>query len=194
MFWKHTIFQTHISHRTELDGLRCIAVLAVIFYHSGVGSFGGGFVGVDVFFVISGYLMTSLIMAKISSGHLTLAKFYERKARRISPMLFFTITVCLLPAHMYMDRERLVILDQKRVLLLGRHVKFSIDLQHAWLLWHRHRFDFARLHVDSGSWRAALCDQTSCCLDSVFAKVGRMKNVCIRLHSSHLRHREGISD
>ena len=64
------------GYRTEIDGLRCIAVLAVIFYHSGMGFFRGGFVGVDIFFVISGYLMTTLIMNETSSGHLRLFLFH----------------------------------------------------------------------------------------------------------------------
>jgi peptidoglycan/LPS O-acetylase OafA/YrhL len=94
--------KTATTHRPELDGLRCIAVLAVIFFHAGFALFKGGFVGVDVFFVISGYLMTSIILKESSNGQFTLAQFYERRARRILPMLFATLIGCLFPAYWYM--------------------------------------------------------------------------------------------
>ena len=95
---KNTIHQ----YRTEIDGLRCIAVLAVIFFHADFSSFKGGFVGVDVFFVISGYLMTGIILNEKASGTFTLLRFYERRARRILPMLYFTLFACYLPAYRYL--------------------------------------------------------------------------------------------
>ncbi len=73
-------------YRAEIDGLRALAVLAVVLYHAGFG-FRGGFVGVDVFFVISGYLITSLIWKDLETGRFTLAGFWERRARRIAPAL-----------------------------------------------------------------------------------------------------------
>ncbi len=57
-----------IKYRPDIDGLRAIAVLSVIFFHTGISGFSGGFVGVDVFFVISGYLITSIILKDIKSG------------------------------------------------------------------------------------------------------------------------------
>ncbi|MEI7825657.1 MAG: acyltransferase family protein, partial [Chlorobiaceae bacterium] len=57
-----------IKYRADIDGLRAIAVLSVIFFHTGIPGFSGGFVGVDVFFVISGYLITSIILKDIQSG------------------------------------------------------------------------------------------------------------------------------
>jgi peptidoglycan/LPS O-acetylase OafA/YrhL len=88
-----------LSYRSELDGLRAIAVLAVIFYHAGFEFCIGGFVGVDVFFVLSGYLMTSIILREIEKRKFTIMKFYERRIRRILPMLYTTIIVCYYPAY-----------------------------------------------------------------------------------------------
>lgn len=83
-------------YRKEIDGLRALAVLPVIFFHAGFQIFSGGFVGVDVFFVISGYLIMSLILTEKEVGKFTLKSFYERRARRILPALFFVICCCLL--------------------------------------------------------------------------------------------------
>lgn len=78
-----------IEYRPEVDGLRAIAVLAVIFFHGEIPGFTGGFVGVDVFFVISGYLITSIILKeREKTGGFSLVGFYERRARRILPALF----------------------------------------------------------------------------------------------------------
>ena len=78
-------------YRKEIDGLRALAVLPVIFYHAKFEFFKGGFVGVDVFFVISGYLITSLILKEQKEGRFTLLNFYERRFRRLLPALFFLI-------------------------------------------------------------------------------------------------------
>jgi peptidoglycan/LPS O-acetylase OafA/YrhL len=84
-----------MDYRREIDGLRALAVLPVIFFHAGFQTFSGGFVGVDIFFVISGYLITSIILAEMEAGTFTLANFYERRARRILPALFVLISLCL---------------------------------------------------------------------------------------------------
>ena len=84
-----------IDYRREIDGLRAIAVLPVIFFHAGFESFSGGFIGVDVFFVISGYLITSIILAEKEAGIFSLINFYERRARRILPALFLVMGVSL---------------------------------------------------------------------------------------------------
>ena len=80
-----------MKYRSEIDGLRAIAVIAVIFFHAGFSLFPGGYVGVDVFFVISGYLIASLIFSEIEKNEFSLLKFYERRIRRIFPALFFII-------------------------------------------------------------------------------------------------------
>jgi peptidoglycan/LPS O-acetylase OafA/YrhL len=84
-----------IAYRPEVDGLRALAVLPVLLFHGGVPGFDGGFVGVDVFFVISGYLITSIIIADRQRGRFSLTGFYERRARRILPALFVVVAVCI---------------------------------------------------------------------------------------------------
>lgn len=84
-----------MNYRREIDGLRAIAVIPVILFHAGFSLFSGGFVGVDVFFVISGYLITSVLLHDMSLGTFSFSDFYERRARRILPALFFVLLVCL---------------------------------------------------------------------------------------------------
>jgi|TARA_B100001093_G_scaffold183532_1_gene176164 peptidoglycan/LPS O-acetylase OafA/YrhL len=84
-----------MKYRAEIDGLRALAVLPVILFHAGFEWFGGGFVGVDVFFVISGYLITTIIISDMSEGKFSIVNFYERRARRILPALFFVMAVCI---------------------------------------------------------------------------------------------------
>ncbi|NKB33213.1 MAG: acyltransferase family protein [Pseudomonadales bacterium] len=86
-----------MQHRPEIDGLRAIAVVPVMFFHAGIAFFPGGYVGVDVFFVISGYLITNLILQDLETGRFSLTNFYQRRARRILPALFF-ITLITFPA------------------------------------------------------------------------------------------------
>jgi peptidoglycan/LPS O-acetylase OafA/YrhL len=84
-----------MRYRADIDGLRAIAVLAVIAFHYGTSNFAsGGFVGVDVFFVISGYLITSILYSQIKSNTYSLINFYERRVRRIFPALFAMFAVC----------------------------------------------------------------------------------------------------
>ncbi len=78
---------TAIKYRPDIDGLRAIAVLMVVLYHADIKLFGGGFVGVDVFFVISGFLITALIQKDLAAGTFSFAGFWERRARRILPAL-----------------------------------------------------------------------------------------------------------
>jgi len=84
-----------LKYRPDIDGLRAIAVLSVVLYHYGIGGLQGGFVGVDVFFVISGYLITGIIHKEMQQGRFTLAGFYERRARRIFPALFAMLLATL---------------------------------------------------------------------------------------------------
>ena len=84
-----------MKYRAEIDGLRALAVLPVILFHAGFEWFGGGFVGVDVFFVISGYLITTIIISEMAEGKFSIVNFYERRARRILPALFFVMAACL---------------------------------------------------------------------------------------------------
>ena len=90
-----------LTYRPEIDGLRAIAVSAVILYHAQITIFGyqpfkGGFIGVDIFFVISGYLITSIILKElITTGSFSFKHFYERRIRRILPALLFVMLVSL---------------------------------------------------------------------------------------------------
>lgn len=84
-----------MRYRPEIDGLRAVAVVPVILFHAGLDFFSGGFVGVDIFFVISGFLITSILLDELSSGRFSLVGFYERRARRILPAL---VVVCFFTA------------------------------------------------------------------------------------------------
>ena len=82
-----------------IDALRALAVLAVFFYHAGVGWMPGGFLGVDVFFVISGYLITSLLLREFrGGGHVELGRFWLRRARRLLPAVGVLIAVTMVVA------------------------------------------------------------------------------------------------
>ena len=83
-------------YRAEIDGLRAIAVLAVIGFHAFPDHVPGGFVGVDVFFVISGFLISSIILRQLSRAQFTIADFYSRRIRRIFPALLVVLAACLL--------------------------------------------------------------------------------------------------
>ena len=84
-----------MNYRPEIDGLRAFAVLPVILFHAGFEWFDGGFVGVDVFFVISGYLITNIIISEMDKGTFSLINFYERRTRRLLPALFFVMFISL---------------------------------------------------------------------------------------------------
>jgi peptidoglycan/LPS O-acetylase OafA/YrhL len=104
-----------LQYRKEIDGLRAIAVIPVILFHAGFEIFNGGFVGVDVFFVISGYLITTIILTEKEKGTFSLVNFYERRSRRIIPALFLVMLFStifswfwLSPSHMKDFSESLV--------------------------------------------------------------------------------------
>jgi peptidoglycan/LPS O-acetylase OafA/YrhL len=84
-----------MQRRIEIDGLRALAVIPVILFHAGYESFKGGYVGVDIFFVISGFLITKIILDDLEKGTFSLIDFYKRRARRILPALFFVVIISL---------------------------------------------------------------------------------------------------
>lgn len=84
---------TLIGYRSDIDGLRAIAVLSVVFFHAGIEQASGGFVGVDVFFVISGYLICTLIIDQTRRGTFVFRKFWLRRVRRLFPALFVVMSV-----------------------------------------------------------------------------------------------------
>lgn len=85
-----------LQYRPEIDGLRAVAITAVILFHAGATIFPGGFLGVDVFFVISGYLITSILVKELKSDSYSIANFYKRRAKRILPALVF-VCLCITP-------------------------------------------------------------------------------------------------
>jgi peptidoglycan/LPS O-acetylase OafA/YrhL len=95
-------------YRADIDGLRALAIVPVVLFHAEIPGFGGGFVGVDVFFVISGYLITSIIARDLQTGRFSIARFYERRVRRILPALFAVLLASALAAALilYPDDAR----------------------------------------------------------------------------------------
>ncbi|WP_313193447.1 acyltransferase family protein [Shinella zoogloeoides] len=91
-----------MSYRPEIDGLRAIAVLPVLFFHAGFGWAKGGFVGVDIFFVISGFLITSILLKDLQHGNFSIIDFYDRRLRRIVPALFLVCAATIPPAWLWM--------------------------------------------------------------------------------------------
>jgi peptidoglycan/LPS O-acetylase OafA/YrhL len=104
-----------MNYRREIDGLRALAVIPVILFHAGFQAFNGGFVGVDVFFVISGYLITTIIISELEDGKFSIINFYERRARRILPALLFVMFVCLPFAWLWLLPEDIKIFSQSLV-------------------------------------------------------------------------------
>ncbi len=111
----------------DIDGLRAIAVLAVIFFHVGFQGFTGGYVGVDVFFVVSGFLITRLIRDQIAEDEFSFSRFYLRRARRLFAALFFTLLVSFGAAYILFSPEHL---EQFAGALL--HVIMSISNFYFW--------------------------------------------------------------
>ncbi len=93
-------------HRRDIDGLRALAIVPVVFFHAHLPGFGGGYVGVDIFFVISGFLITGILAREIDAGRFSLAGFYERRARRILPALLVMLVAVLgLAAWLYLPGD-----------------------------------------------------------------------------------------
>jgi peptidoglycan/LPS O-acetylase OafA/YrhL len=119
-----------VIYRPEIDGLRAIAVGAVILYHAQVSILGyqpfqGGFIGVDIFFVISGYLITSIILKElITTGSFSFKYFYERRIRRILPALLFVMLVSLPFAWMYLIPSSFIDFSKSILYSLGLSSNF----------------------------------------------------------------------
>jgi peptidoglycan/LPS O-acetylase OafA/YrhL len=91
-----------ISFRQDINGLRAIAVLAVVFYHAELELFKGGWLGVDIFFVISGYLISNIIISELNEGTFSFKNFYLRRVRRILPALFSTLLLTIPFAYYFL--------------------------------------------------------------------------------------------
>jgi peptidoglycan/LPS O-acetylase OafA/YrhL len=96
------------SYRPEIDGLRAVAVLSVVLFHAGLPFTSGGYVGVDVFFVISGFLITGILTDDLARGRFSLIGFYERRARRILPALIAVILASFVAGWLLLMPDRLV--------------------------------------------------------------------------------------
>ncbi len=92
----HPAVQRTSDYRPDIDGLRAIAVLAVLVFHAFPALLPGGFVGVDIFFVISGYLISRHILEELATGSFSIRTFYARRVRRIFPALILVLLSCLL--------------------------------------------------------------------------------------------------
>jgi peptidoglycan/LPS O-acetylase OafA/YrhL len=95
------LYEGSLKYRRDIDGLRALAVLSVVFYHIGL-PIHGGYVGVDVFFTISGYLIGSILLKETAAGNFTYARFYERRIRRIFPALVVMLAATSLLAYRYL--------------------------------------------------------------------------------------------
>jgi len=112
-------FESKLAHsgkyRPDIDGLRAVAVVSVILFHARVSGFSGGYVGVDIFFVISGYLITSLILKDEEGRGFSFVLFYERRMRRIFPALFAVIFFCAIVASFLFTPKDLTIFGKSMV-------------------------------------------------------------------------------
>lgn len=116
-------------YRADIDGLRTVAVLPVLFHHAEFSWISGGFVGVDIFFVISGFLITSILMSDIDAGRFSILNFYERRARRILPALTAVIVFCIPFALMLMTPEEFKDFSQSLIatLLFVSNILFWLE-------------------------------------------------------------------
>ena len=116
-----------LDYRPDIDGLRAIAVLGVIGFHAFPAWFRGGFVGVDVFFVISGYLISTILFAGIEQGSFRFSQFYMRRIRRIFPALIVVLLACVVAGWL--------VLFSFEYQALGKHVAGSAAFVSNFVLW-----------------------------------------------------------
>ena len=93
-----------MEYRADIDGLRGIAIILVLFFHFEIGGIDNGFLGVDIFFVISGFLITQLISKEITTKKFSISEFYCRRIRRLFPALFFMLVIVSLASFIFFDR------------------------------------------------------------------------------------------
>ena len=105
-----------MKYRREIDGLRALAVLPVVFYHAGFSAFKGGFVGVDIFFVISGYLIAKNIRSEILTNNFSLSLFYYNRIKRLLPSLYFILILSSVIFYFLLQVVLLSLLPKKKKL------------------------------------------------------------------------------
>jgi len=118
-----------MQYRADIDGLRSLAIVPIVLFHAGFPLFSGGFVGVDIFFVISGYLITSIIAKEIANGQFDLWRFYERRIRRIFPALIVMLLVCSVAGWLLLFPLDLQAFGQSMVASTGFVANISFWLQ-----------------------------------------------------------------
>ena len=141
-----------MRHRKDIEGLRAISVIPVVLYHFGIG-FPGGFVGVDVFFVISGYLITSNILLQLGAGTFSILEFYERRIRRIVPALAFMLIGVLLAGWFLYLPEEFASLGAQTVAVATFTANFKFMMQGGY--WDPHAESIVLLHA----WSLAVEEQ-----------------------------------
>ena len=122
-----------VGYRPELDGLRAVAVASVLLYHLGSPISPGGFVGVDVFFVLSGFLITRLIAEELRNGEFSPSQFYERRIRRIVPALFVVCACCTVAAV-------IVLLPHELKRFSSSLIAAALSVSNFWFLHHSDYF------------------------------------------------------
>ncbi len=141
------------SYRPDIDGLRAIAVLSVLFYHAGIPGFPGGFVGVDIFFVISGFLITGIVWSELQEGSFSLRDFYIRRMKRIFPALFALLLLSSIAAT--------VLLIPRDLAKFGETVKATV-LFYSNFYWYNHTDYFDAPAIDNPllhTWSLAVEEQ-----------------------------------
>jgi peptidoglycan/LPS O-acetylase OafA/YrhL len=121
--------QKKSQYRPDIDGLRAVAVLSVLLFHADVPLFGGGYVGVDIFFVISGFLITSILVREIQDGSFSVVGFYERRFRRLLPALFVVVVFTLLAGVVLLHPRDLLDLGQSAVAtaVFSSNILFNLE-------------------------------------------------------------------
>ncbi len=128
----------NLAFRKDINGLRAWAVLAVLCYHFRLPGFGGGFVGVDIFFVISGFLMTGIVIGNLENGSFSLTKFYFARARRIIPALAAVCIILILIGWF--------VLGPKDYELLAKHSAYTITFLSNWSFWRETGYFTPQMH------------------------------------------------
>ncbi|OQS04762.1 hypothetical protein THRCLA_03020, partial [Thraustotheca clavata] len=146
---QHVVPQQNSSYRPDVDGLRTLAVLPVVIFHAYPNAFPGGFIGVDIFFVISGYLISGILFKEFHKGTFTYTGFYTRRVRRIFPTLILVLSSTLWMGYLYLMAAKLKALAATMLagtlfcanlqVLSLEHAYFDIDIKtnpllHLWSL------------------------------------------------------------
>ena len=121
----------HPKYRPDIDGLRAIAVIAVVSFHAFPGFFKGGFIGVDIFFVISGYLISTIIFKNLDKGNFSFSEFYSRRIKRIFPALLLVLMTCFILGWF--------VLLANEFKQLGKHIAAGASFLSNFVLWNERK-------------------------------------------------------